>query len=155
MRGWLQLALLVAVIALAVTCIILAIRILVPVRVFVGGPIYPVAEGLKFCFSGRPRPESPIVRVTVHLGEVRDGRMDKVRVKVECYLDGRYRGTLKVVFWDSRGEVVASGSATLEISRMEVKELDIPLSWAEGRSLDDVAWGQVEGEFVEVVLPWW
>lgn len=155
MRGWIQLALLIAAVVLIATCIILAIRVLTPVRVFVGGPLYPVAEGMRFSFSGRPRPESPVVRVTVYLGRVENGRIDSVKVKVECYLYGRYRGTVRVVFWDSKGEVVASGTATLEISRMEVKELEIPLSWTEGKSLKDVAWGQVEGEFVEVVLPWW
>jgi len=111
-------------------------------KLYVVGPLTPLEANRWYIFKAREAPEQPIVevRVLLHPG------LAKACIRVSNYLDRDVKGTVSLSLYSGE-EVVASGSAEVEVRSRESVVLEICLSWQEGFSPSDADWGVLEAMF--------
>ena len=120
-----------------------ALELLSRRKLHVVGPLAPLEANRWYIFKAREAPERPVVevRVLLHPG------LAKARIRVSNYLDRDVKGTVSLSLYSGE-DVVASGSAEVEVRSRESVALEICLSWREGLSPSDADWGVLEATFL-------
>ena len=135
---------------------ITALALTPPVRVEVGGALYPLVGGKWYIFKGRETPTEPVIEVWVMLPANRSA-WTRAWVEVRNWLSTNVNGHVELVFYDAGGHEIGEGEGLASVAARSRVRLILSLSWAEGAGPGDAVWARLRAVFTGwrgVPTPW-